>query len=198
MDAEITLCTSVDDWFERALSEVVEDSREALSPVTQSYLVTVLSDACRDPSMHHRAERTPIPMLLAEAEEKPRVERFEHLRRVGDSILLSQGFFHRTRRDHASEEYFLSLGRIAYERASRIMAGPLANPTTDPLLELAHQMRRWTLLLRRLARHLLARSKNEARDLVALCELWVKERTPELARLLRGRGVDLTRGPLLA
>lgn len=198
MTAEITVCASVDDWFGRALREVVEDTRTDLSPVTQGYLVAILAEASRDPSMHTRTERVPIPVLLAEADDKPRVERFEHLRRVGDSILLRQGFFHAERRGDASDDYFLALGRLAYERASRTIAGPLSVPTTDPLLELAQHMRKWALLLRRLARHLLARSKNEARDLVHLCELWVSERSPEVARLLRGRGVDLSRGPLLA
>jgi hypothetical protein len=191
MNPAITVVSSMEGWFDAALSEVVRDGRTEVDGATQHYLVSVLAEAHSGVPILDEASARPLPVLLAEAEYKSPAERFQLCRRVGDYILLQHGFFRSKSTRGPEPQYFMTLGEQAYLRASQVFGSVDATARPDPLRKLAIRFQEWAELLHRLALHLLAHSQNEARDLIKVVEHWLSERTPEAERLLRGRGVSL-------
>jgi len=181
-------------FLRAAVEETLEHHAARPEPLVQEYLLGLLEDAGSTPVSVTRAVERPLGVQLAEALGSHPAARFERLRQVGDGVLLVGGLYRGYLERRGLEDgYVVAVGRRAYGAAAAILDAPPkgGDPTgaLDVLAELAHGFRDLMVLLRDVALTLAARAAHSATDLARLCELWLKERSQHLERLLRARGV---------
>ena len=191
---------NVGGYFRAVVEETLAHHPVQPEPLVREYLLGLLEDAGSTPDSVVRAVDRPLGIQLAEALGSHPAARFERLRQVGDGVLLIGGLYRGYLERHGLEDgYVVAVGQRAYGAAAAIMDAPatLALPTDKPrgldlLSELSHGFRDLMVLLRDVALTLAARAARSATDLARLCELWLRDRSEHLERLLRARGVVLT------
>jgi len=181
-------------YLRAVVEETLEHHAARPDPLVQEYLLGLLEDAGSTPVSVVRAVDRPLGVQLAEALGSHPAARFERLRQVGDGVLLIGGLYRGYLERHGLEDgYVVAVGRRAYGAAAALLDVPLAGRekagALDVLSELAHGFRELMALLRDVAMTLAARAAHSAKDLARLCELWLREQSEHLERLLRARGI---------
>jgi len=181
-------------YLRTVVEETLEHHAARPEPLVQEYLLGLLQDAGSTPDSVARAVDRPLGIQLAEALGSHPAARFERLRQVGDGVLLIGGLYRGYLERHGLEDgYVVAVGRRAYGAAAALLDAPLFSGekagALDVLSELAHGFRELMVLLRDVAMTLAARAAHSAKDLARLCEMWLRERSEHLERLLRARGI---------
>jgi hypothetical protein len=186
-------------YFRAVVEETLSHHPVQPEPLVQEYLLGLLEDAGAAPeALTHTVDR-PLGLQLAEALGSHPAARFERLRRMGDGVLLMGGLYRGYLERRGLEDgYVVAVGQRAYGAAAAILEAPATNTAStdkpralDLLSELSHGFRELMALLRDVALTLAARAARSATDLARLCEIWIRERSEHLERLLRARGVVL-------
>lgn len=184
------------------LREVVDTTLEHRSttpdPVVKEYVLGLLEDCAHKESAVRDAVNRPLALLLHDALQAGPADRFDRLRRAGDGILLMGGMYREHLRSAGLQDrYVVAVGQRAYRAASSLLVLPGkahvigSEKMPDILAELATGFQEVMALLRDVADTLVAHATRSASDLARLCELWLRERSAHVARLLRARGVML-------
>jgi hypothetical protein len=192
-DTPIDLCGDLTQFF----LEVVESVRQRRAYVTTgpaaNYIAGLLADHAYNQKMA-ADDNAPLTLQLANALALVGMERFERLRRVGDHVLYTTGFFseHLESRGIA-QTYFEELGARAYATAGRmlIMDRSDQNSLFVELSERFHMFVNWVHEVAEFLRIGAARTEHA---LVDLYERWLASGSEALASALAERGLVPVRG----
>jgi hypothetical protein len=138
----------------------------------------------------------PLTLVLDEALREPDpAERFERLRRVGDTVLYGCGFFG----DHfeargIDARYLHVLGTRAYGTAGSMLRLGSDDGGPDLFAELAHKFAAFVSVVADVADATVAMGTASSRGLLKVYERWLKTGSERLATALTSRGVVPTRG----
>jgi len=196
VDTGFQLDHNLGGYLRSVVQETLEHRSVRPEPLVQEYLLGLLEDAGGTPGPVARAVDRPLGLQLAEALGSHPATRFERLRQVGDGVLLIGGLYRGYLERHGLDDgYVVNVGRRAYGAAAALLDLPVAPRATtgalDVLSEMSHAFFDLMVLLRDVALTLAARAARSATDLARLCEIWIRERSEHLERLLRARGVVL-------
>lgn len=197
----IVAAVSVSDFFAEAVDEAIRARGVHASDAARSYVVGLLADLAKPGSPIERTLDRPLTLLLDEALHTPDVgERFERLRVLGDGVLYSSGFF----ADHfeargVDSGYIIGIGRTAYDSASSLIMGRVAEPetrvepgssgrTVDIFRELSESFARFVEVIGEVANATIARGVATSRGLIKLYERWLKTRSDKLGEALASHG----------
>jgi hypothetical protein len=192
-DSPINLCGDLTQFF----FEVVESVRQRRAYVTTTSAATYIAGLLADHAHNQKvtaSDNEPLTLQLANALATVGMERFERLRRVGDHVLYTTGFFaeHLESRGIA-QTYFEELGARAYATAGRmlIMDRREQNSLFVELSERFHMFVDWVHEVAEFLRISAARTEHA---LVDLYERWLTSGSEALAAALAERGLVPVRG----
>jgi len=178
------------EFFRDQLEQALHHQRVATSAFTQYYLVDLLTSAVRVDRIAPREQgydATPLALLYVRAYQAARLERARLLRMLGDSALLTTGFFAESvERSSVNLGYYRSLGgrayaRLSHEGESRGFGHKVFSELSRRFMEFAdvlHEVSETSLL-------------SSPRSLVRLYERWLQTRSRRAAELLAARGIAL-------
>jgi hypothetical protein len=192
-DTPIDICGDLNQFF----LEIIESVRQRRAYVTTSAAETYIAGLLADHASYACAmedDEKPITLQLASALTLVGMERFERLRRVGDRVLYTTGFFgeHLESRGIA-QTYMEELGARAYGSAGRMLLLDRReqNGLFVELAERFHMFVNWVHEVAELLRVGAARTESA---LVALYERWLASGSEALAAALALNGVVPLRG----
>ncbi len=182
------------EFFREAVSAALSIRRLRIEGETEFYLVDLLStrlDLRSQPGGAAALADEPLALILARALEGGREQRFQELRRLGDTALFLSGFFSdRLARSPVGERYYVAMGQQAY---GTLAGGGLAPRRTEALYEeLARRFRDFADLFAEISELSELRS---SRGLLRLYQRFLATGSPRLAEQLRARGVALVATP---
>ena len=188
MAENIVLDQTPAEYFREAVSEVVAHRRLQVAEETEFYLVNLLATRFAAGAV---GPTEPLALILARALVAGREERFQELKRLGDTSLFVSGFFSdAVARSPVGAGYYLAMGERAY---GAISAGRLAAPGRGELFaELASRFADFVDLFAEIAEMAELRSN---RGLLRLYERFLHTGSERVAERLRERGVALFAGP---
>ena len=193
-DTPIDLCADLTQFF----LEIMESVRQRRAYVTTGTAATYIAGLLADHAYHEREmadDDKPLTLQLANALTLVGMERFERLRRVGDHVLYTTGFFaeHLESRGIA-QNYVEELGARAYATAGRMLVLDRREQNTlfVELSERFHMFVNWVHEVAELLRVGAARTESA---LVALYERWLSSGSDALAAALALHGLVPVRGP---
>ena len=118
---DVTLATSVDEFFHEVVTDALEAVQVEATPPTEWYLVSLLGDFTRT-----RIPDEPLALKLAGARDAEPATRVKALKEVGDTSLYVAGFFAESLdRRLVDIDYYVGLGTTAYQQLAGRMAGSL-------------------------------------------------------------------------
>jgi hypothetical protein len=183
-------------YFREVVSEAVRLVNIGPSEEAVSYLVALLCDFARPGWSEERLLERPLTFRLRDALATGGTERFGELRRLGDEVLYSVGFFtENLSRRGADPKYVMGLGATAYEHAAamlRLGGRPVNGKSV--LDELAARFERFVRVLNEVADCQAAEQTQDPAGLVRLYELWRRSGSERLAKKLQALGVALGQG----
>lgn len=189
----IDLCGDLTQFFLEAVESVRERRAYMATDPATSYIAGLLADHAYNDQVMADDEK-PLTLQLANALTMAGMERFERLRRVGDHVLYTTGFFaeHLESRGIA-QGYIEELGARAYATAGRmlILDREQHNGLFVELSERFHMFVNWVHEVAELLRVGAARTE---RALVELYERWLANGSEALAAALAQRGLVPLRG----
>ncbi len=193
-DTPIDLCADLTQFF----LEIVESVRQRRSYITTGAAATYIAGLLADHAYHEHEvadDDKPLTLQLANALTLVGMERFERLRRVGDHVLYTTGFFgeHLESRGIA-QNYVEELGARAYATAGRMLVLDRKEQNTlfVELSERFHMFVNWVHEVAELLRVGAARTESA---LIALYERWLLSGSDALAAALALHGLVPVRGP---
>ena len=193
-EAPIALCADLTQFF----LEIVEGVGQRHSYVTSAATANYIAGLLADHAYYGREladEDQPLTLQLANALSLVGMERFERLRRVGDHVLYTTGFFgeHLESRGIA-QTYVEELGACAYATAGHMLV--LDRREHNSLfVELAERFHMFVAWVHEVAELLRVSAARTERALVALYERWLSSGNEALAAALALRGLVPVRGP---
>lgn len=197
-EPKLALSPSITDYFEEVVTEVVEARRIEASPGAVRYVVAMLSDFAH-PQTHDEAALTqPVTLLLREALQATGAERFRRLRSLGDGVLYSIGFFgERLEQRGVARDYYLGVGRTAYDHAASMLWDKSSNKAIGPdvLGELSQKFEKFAEVLSDVADGQLASGMRDPKAVVKVYERWLKTGSTRLAGELGSHGILATKPP---
>lgn len=192
-DNPIDLCGDLTQFF----LEIVEVVRQRRAYVTTNPAATYIAGILADHAYNGPVaadDNQPLSLQLANAQALVGMERFERLRRVGDQVLYTTGFFseHLESRGIA-KTYVEELGALAYATAGRmlILDRKEQNSLFVELSERFHMFVDWVREVAELLRVSAARTESA---LVQLYERWLANGSEALAAALVQHGFVPIRG----
>jgi hypothetical protein len=192
-DNPIDLCGDLTQFF----LEIVEGVRQRRAYVTTNPAATYIAGILADHAYNGPLatdDNQPLSLQLANALALVGMERFERLRRVGDQVLYTTGFFaeHLESRGIA-KTYVEELGAVAYATAGRmlILDRQEQNGLFVELSERFHMFVDWVREVAELLRVSAARTESA---LVQLYERWLANGSEAIASALVQHGFVPVRG----
>ena len=192
-ETPIDLCGDLTQFF----LEIMESVRQRRAYVTTGAAATYIAGLLADHAYHEREtadDNQPLTVQLANALTLVGMERFERLRRVGDHVLYTTGFFgeHLESRGIA-QDYVEELGARAYATAGRMLVLDRREQNTlfVELSERFHMFVNWVHEVAELLRVNAARTESA---LIALYERWLASGSDALAAALALHGLVPVRG----
>ena len=178
-------------FFEDAFLEAVRSRRAEPTDAARVYLVALLADFARPGTLSSDALERPVTLLLDEALRLEGTERFERLRRLGDTVLYTSGFFGEHLANRGVEmDYVQSVGARAYDSAADMLKKKLAADRTHDLFsELADDFSTFVALLGDVSDDMLARSARTDKAMVKVYEKWIQTGSTRLSAALVKRGL---------
>ena len=192
-DNPIDLCGDLTQFF----LEIVEAVRQRRAYVTTNPAATYIASLLADHAYNAPVaadENQPLSLQLANALALVGMERFERLRRVGDQVLYTTGFFseHLESRGIA-KTYVEELGARAYATAGRMLI--LDRQEQNSLfVELSERFHMFVDWVHEVAELLLVSAARTESALVQLYERWLASGSEALAAALAQRGFVPVRG----
>lgn len=132
------------------------------------------------------SDTTPLAIMLLKTQEEPPNERARSLRCVGDSALVSAGFFaDRVRKTVLGLHYYISMGGLAYAKLSALFCRD--DDFSILYSELARGFENFTRVISRVAPWNSTVSSNS--ELVHVYERWLETGDEKLQSLLEKEGI---------
>ncbi len=185
--------TNLFDFFREKVETAVAHQRAAVSANTVYYLSGLLADGG-----HLAADDAPGGTTLVELRERaasaPFAESVTLWRRLGDTALMTLGFFRESlERRRISRDYYEQMGASAYGTLRGILRDPAGGP--DIFGELEEHYRDCA--------EVIAEVRDESRDendtnILRLYEEWEATGSPRIAERLRKLGVIPMRARMLS
>jgi hypothetical protein len=188
---------SVASFFHDVVEDAIRAKRVEATDGATSYLVALLSDYAHPGAGAEEALTRPLAFLLDEAlHTAAPAERFDRLRRLGDAVLYSCGFFgDHFRARGIDQSYLIGIGSVAYGTASSMLRGPATQTLElDIYSELASKFASFVAVLCEVADGTIAQAIAGVRDLVKVYERWLRTGSDRLAQALTSHGLVPTRG----
>lgn len=178
---DVTLATSVDEFFHEVVSEAIEEVDLEASEPASWYLVGLLGDMSRT-----RLPDEPLGVKLAQAGVEP-AERVRNLKQVGDTSLYIAGFFAESlTRSLVDVDYYVGLGQSAYGQLARAMTrGGTQRTLTEVYEELADKFPKFVDVIAEVRK----KTDFATPDIGKLYEMWLRTRDEWLEKKLRAAGV---------
>ncbi|MDX2052986.1 MAG: hypothetical protein SFV15_11375 [Polyangiaceae bacterium] len=202
---ELDLTGNVREFFGSALETALREVDLETSKAAKSYLVALMADFADPRNACDARFDEPFTFALERALSEHTPDRFERLRRFGDSVLYASSFFseHLARRG-VPIGYVKSLGSRAYlSAANALMPAPLLlgstrsedSTGTDTLfVELADKFGSFVVILERVAERVLSANTPSNKATLDLYERWLRTGSSVLAEDLMRRGLSPLRG----
>lgn len=199
-ESNLTLTGDLGEFFREVIEETESHTHCAPDAHLKEYVVGLLEDAAQNDGLVAATVDRPLALVLSEAMHAAPTERFHRLREAGDSILLMGGLY-RTylHKSGVKDGYVVTLGQRAYASASSLLDVPRGalmvgtDNSFDILQELANAFSELMVFLRAVADTMAARAAHSASHLAKLYEIWRRDRSAHLGRLLRAQGLILSR-----
>lgn len=174
------------DFFNEQVERTSEDIDLTLHRDTRLYLANVLTERARmdraAPEAHTLAE------LHAAAALAPPAQQARTYRELGDRALYAVGYFSESiERKIVSEDYYVDMGRAAYDRADFVFRRWFADAFGPVFRELAECFQDCARIYTRI------RAIHEGDTLDALYREWLETGSEEVAQKLREVGLILPR-----
>lgn len=164
---------------------IVMESVDA-SEDTEFYLVNLLSDYHQAGSVSVLDEKRPLGVVFLEAMSMSRSSKVPQLKRIGDGTLIGLGFFRDViRRGIVDSSYYLTIGGLAYDALSDVVAGD--SQFADIYAELAANFPGLVEAIAHIAPWNQASSNSE---LMMIYRRWLESGDEKLAELLKKEGIS--------
>jgi hypothetical protein len=189
----IALCGDLTQFFGEIITTVKQRRAYDASDATATYIAAMLADHANG-VMPMGAFDGPLTLQLADALNQVGTERFARLRRIGDGILYTTGFFgeHLERRG-IEQSYVEELGARAYATAGKMMVMDRTQ-ANDLFDELSQRFHMFVALVHEVADSLRAGAARTQSAVLELYERWLTSRSESLASALASRGLVPLRG----
>ena len=197
MSDQIFLGKSAHEYFREMVTDVVSHRRIKIQEITEFYLVDLLAKFLESEHLFVQQadgsiDSEPLAFMLMKALESEREQRFQQLKRLGDTSLFVSGFFGDSLANSLVDvDYYIAMGGRAYDAlkdASRGGTGKL-----DVLYgELSDKFGTFVDIFAEISELSQLRSN---RGLLKLYERFLNTRSERVARMLQQRGVALFAGP---
>ncbi len=201
-EVDLDLSGNVRDFFGNALETALVEVDVKTSDAAKSYLIAMMADFADPRCALETSFDEPFTFALERALASQAADRFDQLRRFGDSVLYASSFFaaHLTRRGvHIG--YVKALGARAYLSAagaflpSPVFVDSRNSSGTDTLfVELASKFGSFVVTLERVAERVLCASSLSNRGTLELYERWLRSGSNVIAEDLMRRGLSPLRG----
>jgi hypothetical protein len=179
---DVTLATSVDEFFHEVVSEALDAVDLDASPPASWYLVSLLGDFTKA-----RLTDEPLALKLAQQVEDPG-ERVRNLKTVGDTSLYVAGFFAESlSRSLVDVDYYVGLGQNAYTQLARSFG--TGRSLSEVYEELAAKFPRFVDVLMEVRKRVSLAELHATTDIAKLYEIWLRTRDEWVERKLKAVGV---------
>lgn len=184
---DVTLASSVDEYFHEVVSEALDAADVDASAPASWYLVSLLGEFA-----HARLTDEPLGLKLAQAAESPG-ERVQTLKQVGDQSLYVAGYFADSlSRSLVDVEYYVGIGQTAYAQLARSLGG--GKPIADVYSELAEQFPRFVDVLAHVRKRVTMAEVSQTTDIGKLYEIWLRTRDAWVEKKLAAAGLIVDPG----
>jgi hypothetical protein len=181
---DVTLATSLDEFFHEAVTEAIQEVELDASEPASWYLVGLLGDM-----MRARLTDEPLGVKLAQSSVDPG-ERVRTLKEVGDTSLYVAGFFAESLgRSLVDVDYYVGLGQNAYGQLARSLG--TGKSICGVYEELADKFPRFVDVLAEVRK----RTDFATPDIGKLYEIWLRTRDEWIEKKLRAAGVLVDQAP---
>ena len=188
----IDICPDLNQFFREMVGSVRQRRAYVTTNTAESYIAGLLADHAHPDD--YREFDKPLTIQLAQALSAVGTERFQRLRRVGDGVLYTTGFFGEYLENRGIEQsYFEELGARAYATAGRMLVLDRAEQN-GLFVELAEQFHMFVALIHDVAESLRVVAARTERALVQLYERWLNSGSEALAAALATQGLVPLRG----
>jgi hypothetical protein len=192
-DPPIDCCGDLNVFFREAVVSVCQRRTYVTTTAAESYIAGLLAD-CAHARTTCIASDKPLTLMLADALSSSGSERFDRLRRMGDSVLYMAGFFGEHLQHRGVEQsYVEELGARAYATAGRMLFIDRADQN-GVFGELAERFHMFVSLVHDVAETLRVGAARSQRALVELYERWLNGGGDSLASALATYGLVPLRG----
>jgi hypothetical protein len=178
---DLTLATSVDEFFHEVVTEALSDSHLDASEPASWYLVSLLGDFTKQ-----RLTDEPLGVKLVSAGTDDSGERVKTLKQVGDTSLYVAGFFAESlTRSLVDVDYYVGLGQNAYAQLARSFGSQSHRSVTEVYAELAEKFPAFVDVLASVRK----RVDFATPDLGRLYEIWLRTRDEWVEKKLKAAGL---------
>lgn len=192
-DTPIDICGDLNQFFREVVGSVRQRRAYATTGIAESYIAGLLADNAHQTDEYRQFDK-PLTIQLAQALSAVGTERFERLRRVGDGVLYTTGFFGEYLESRGiAQSYFEELGARAYATAGRMLVLDQAEQN-GLFVELAEQFHMFVALVHDVAETLRVVAARTESALVQLYERWLNSGSEALAAALATQGLVPLRG----
>ena len=192
-ETPIDICGDLTQFFREAVVSVRQRRSYVTTSTAETYIAGLLADHAH-PGDDFREFDKPLTMQLSQALSAVGNERFARLRRVGDGVLYTTGFFGEYLENRGIDQsYFEEVGARAYATAGQMLI--LDRSEQNGLFaELAEQFHMFVALVHDVAESLRVIAARTERALVQLYERWLDSGSEALAVALATHGLVPVRG----
>jgi len=189
----IDLCGDLTQFFREVVVSVRQQRSYVTTSTAESYIAGVLADHAHAADDFREFDK-PLTLQLAQALNAVGNERFTRLRRVGDGVLYTTGFFGEYLESRGIDQtYIEELGARAYATAGRMLILDRAEQN-GLFVELAEQFHMFVALIHGVAESLRVVAARTEHALVQLYERWLSSGSEALAVALASHGLVPVRG----
>jgi hypothetical protein len=175
---------SVKEYFRDLVGTTIQRQRVQVQELTEFYLVNLLAQFLAAEKLYPENEEEALALMLKRALDAPREERVQTLRRMGDVSLYVSGFFSDSLVNKPVQvDYYVSMGRRAYEAVASLVGGAALGGVYD---ELATKFTRLVDVLNEISERTAVTTNM---GLLKLYERWLRTGSERVAELLRSQGV---------
>ena len=192
-ETPIDICGDLTQFFREVVVSVRQKRAYVTTSTAESYIAGLLADHAHPGDELHEFDK-PLTLQLAQALNAVGNERFSRLRRVGDGVLYTTGFFGEYLESRGIDQtYFEELGARAYATAGRMLI--LDRSEQNGLfVELAEQFHMFVTWVHEVAESLRVVAARTEQALVQLYERWLNSGSEALAVGLATHGLVPIRG----
>jgi hypothetical protein len=191
--APIALCGDLTQFFRDIIAAVKRLRTFNTSAATETYIAALLADNACAPVALNSLDK-PLSLQFSEAMSQIGNVRFAQLRKIGDGVLYTTGFFgeHLERRG-LEQGYVEEIGARAYATAGKMMLLD-SNTGNDLFDELSRHFHLFVSLVYEVRNTLTASAAKSQAAVLQLYEQWLTSHSDALASALASRGLVPLRG----